>query len=170
MKKENLVYKTEEQKEIMKFLIVLGVVILIIVGVYFFSKIFIKEEVKDLEYLTGSVSTEVAIVGTILNQKEKTYYVLSYDPKETGSNAYATYANYYYGNQKNATKVYYLDLSNGMNKDYYVKDNSNPKATKIQDLKIKNGTLMKIENGKITKYLEGEEAIKKELKVTEEKN
>ena len=33
-----------------------------------------------------------------------------------------------------------------------------------------NGTLIKVKNGKIVKYLEGLEAISKELKVTSEKN
>ena len=72
-------------------------------------------------------------------------------------------------NQKDAVKIYYLDLNEGFNKDYYVKENSNPKAKKISDLKMLDGTLLKIQKGKITKYLEGTEKIAQELKVTEEK-
>jgi len=163
MKKQNLTYKTEEQKEMMKFLIVLLVVIGIIVGVYFVSKLLMKEEAKDLAYQTGTVSTNVAVVGTLLNNPEKEYYVLAYDTTGNDASSYVTYAGYYTNTQKNATKIYYLDLNNGMNKNYYSKEESNIKATNIKDLKMKDGTLIKVENGKITKYLEGLETIKKEL-------
>lgn len=168
MKQKKIVYKTEEQNEMIKFFIVLIVVVILIVGVYFLSKVLIKEEVKDLTYTTGTVSTTAAIVGTILNQQEKIYYVLAYDSESTDAASYRNYAGYYTSSDSKNTKVYYVDLSNGMNKKYYVKEGSNPKAKKIEDLKMIDGTLLKIENGKITKYLEGMEAIKKELKVKEE--
>jgi len=169
LKKEKLVYKTEEQAEIMKFFIVLVVVVCLIVCVFFLSKAFIKEEVSDYAYQSGTVSTSAAIVGTIFNNPEKTYYVLAYDSTSNDASSYSSYSYNYTSKQENATKVYTLDLNNGMNKDYYVKENSNPKATSIKDLKMKDGTLLKIQNGKITKYLEGLEAIKNELKVTKEK-
>jgi len=169
MKKDKIVYKTEEQQEMIKFLVVLIVVILIIVGVYFFSKAFIKEEVKDLVYETGTVRNNVAIVGTILNNPEKEYYVLAYDTTKPDASSYSTYAGYYTGNQDGALKIYYLDLDNGLNKNYYVEEKSNPKATKISELKMLDGTLIKVKNGKIVKYIEGIDSIKNEIKVTKEK-
>lgn len=169
MKKEKLVYKTEEQTEIFKFFMILFVVVGLIVAVFFFSKFFIKEEVKDYQYTAGSISTDKAIVGTIFNQPEKTYYVLAYDSTGVHSKSYLTYSGYYKNSQENALMVYTLDLNNGMNKEYYVKENSNPKATSIKDLKMLDGTLLKIQNGKIVKYLEGLDAVKNELKVTKEK-
>lgn len=169
MKKEKLVYKTEEQTEIMKFFIVLFVVVALIVGVFFLSKAFIKEEVKDYVYQSGTVSTDVAVVGTLFNQPLKTYYVLAYDSTGNEVSSYSSYASNYTSKQENAIKIYTLDLNNGMNKDYYVKENSNPKATSTKDLRMIDGTLLKIQNGKITKYLEGMDEIKKELTVTKEK-
>ena len=77
--KNKMTYKTEEQKEMMKFFVVLLVVIILIIGVYFISKILIKEEVADLTYQTGSINTNVVVVGTLLNAPEKEYYVLAYD-------------------------------------------------------------------------------------------
>ena len=167
--KKNIVYKTEEFEEFKKFALVLIAVIVLIAGIYFLSRVVIKNSAPDLAYQTGSVQTDIAIVGTILNEPEDTYYVLAYDSTSSKALAYLTYAGYYKDNQKDAIKIYYLDLNEGFNKDYYVKENSNPKATKISDLKMLDGTLLKIQKGKITKYLEGTEKIAQELKVTEEK-
>ena len=167
--KKNIVYKTEEFEEFKKFALVLIAVIVLIAGIYFLSQVVIKNSAPDLAYQTGSVQTDIAIVGTILNEPEDTYYVLAYDSTSSKALAYLTYAGYYKDNQKDAVKIYYLDLNEGFNKDYYVKENSNPKATKISDLKMLDGTLLKIQKGKITKYLEGAEKIAQELKVTEEK-
>ena len=167
MKKQNIKYQTEESQEIKKFILVLLIIIVLIVGVYFLSKFFVKSNVAELTYQTGKISTNTAIVGTILNNPENEYYVLAYDSTGTNASAYITYANYYEDEQKNAIKIYYLDLNNGFNKTYYVTENSNPKATKISELKIKDGTLLKIKKGKITEYIEGLEKIANKLKVTE---
>lgn len=165
MKKEKLTYKTEEQQEMKKFLIILFIVVVIIVGVYGLSKVFIKEETKDLTYQTGEVSTDKVIVGTMLKKPEKEYYVLAYDTTGNNKDSYQIYAGYYTQINLKGIKIYYLDLNDVFNEKYYVKENSNPKATNIKDLKMLDGTLLKIENGKITKYIEGIEEVQKELKV-----
>lgn len=166
MKKQKITYKTEEQNEMVKFFIVLGIVIVLIIGVFFLSKFLLKEEAKDLTYQSGSVSTDIAIVGTLLNQPENEYYVLAYDTNSTYASAYVTYGEYYTTKLSDkAIKIYYLDLSSAFNKDYYVTENSNPKATKVNDLKIIDGTLIKIKNGKITEYIEGIDKIAQKLKV-----
>ncbi len=170
MKKQKIIYKTEEYEEMKKFIIVLIVVILLIVGIYFLSKLVIKNSAKELTYQAGSISTEVAIVGTMLNNPEKEYYVLAYDTEKNNAVAYKTYATYYTSEQKNAIKIYYLDLNDAFNKPYYVTENSNPNAKKIADLKIKDGTLIKVKDGKIVEYNEGIDNIAKKLKVTEKKD
>ncbi len=166
MKKEKMNYQTEEQKEMQKFFIVLIVLVIIIIGVYLFSKAVIKPDIKELEYTSGSVDDTAISVGTLLNAKESSYYVLAYDFNSGKSTAYKNYASYYTSEDpdEKKTKIYFLDLSTVFNKPYYVTENSNPKATKIKDLRILDGTLLLIKDGKITKYLEGLDAISKELK------
>ena len=159
MKKQTLQYKTEETEEMKKFFLVLIIVIIVIILAFVFSSFFLKDEAKDYEYQTGQISTTTAIVGTILNNPESEYYVLAY------ANSYVTYGNYHTSNQKNAINIYYLNLNSPFNKDYYVTENSNPKATKISDLKMKDGTLLHIKNGKITEYIEGIDKIASKLKV-----
>ena len=124
MKKNKRVYQTEEQKELVKFGIVLLILIAVILGIYFLSKALIKDEVKDYEYTTGSINNQISIVGTMLNEQSGEYYVLAYDPKGSNSNAYNTYAGYYSSNKEDALKIYYLDLTNIFNKDYFVTENS----------------------------------------------
>ncbi len=164
-KKRN--YQTEEQKELIKFAIVLVVVIAFVIAFYFISKVFIKKEAPEYSYQTGEVSTDVVIVGTMLQKPENEYYVLAYDYDSDFAPSYNVYASYYKSNQENALKIYHLNLKNVMNQNYYVTENSNPNAKNIKDLRMIDGTLIKIKNGKITKYLEGIENISKELKVSE---
>ena len=87
-------YQTEEQTEMKKFFIVLILLVGIIIGVYFLSKIFIKSNVKDYEYQNGTISTTAMSVGTIFNGKEKEYYVMAYDTTAVDAQSYSTYTNY----------------------------------------------------------------------------
>ena len=156
-------YQTEEQKELLKFGIVLLIVVGLILGVFLLSKALIKPEAKELEYQAGSVSTTTAIVGTMFNQKEEEYYVLAYDYNSDLASSYSNAASTYSIGEKKL-KVYFLDLNNAFNNQYYVKENSNPKATSIKDLKMKDGTLIRIKNGKIAEYIEGYEKILEKFK------
>ncbi len=165
MKKQKMVYQTEETQELKKFFIVLVIVAIIIIAAFVLSSIFLKETADDLTYQTGSVSTNIAIVGTILNNPESEYYVLAYDTESKDASAYVTYASYYTSNTEEPIMIYYLDLNSTFNKPYYVTEGSNPKATNIKDLKMINGTLLRIKNGKIVEYIEGIDKIAEELKV-----
>ena len=78
--KKKVSYQTEEQKEMIHFLIVLGVIIVFVVGVYIFSKMFILDKsLFEVNYTTGAINSERAVVGTIFNRPEKDYYVMVYD-------------------------------------------------------------------------------------------
>ena len=167
MKKQKIAYKTEEFEEMKKFVIVLIVVIILIVGIYFISKAVIKNSASLLTYQDGEIETDTIIVGTLLNRPEDEYYVLAYDSTSNQALAYTTYASYYTSEQEKPIKVYYLNLHEEFNQAYYVTEGSNPKATKISDLKIKDGTLIRVKNGKIAEYIEGTEKIAAELKVEE---
>ncbi len=158
-------YQTEEQKELMKFGLVLVILIGVIGAVYVFSRFLIKPNVKDYEYTSGSVSTSAISVGTMLSKPEDEYYVLAYDFGGSMASSYNTYGSYYTANKSSALKIYYLDLSNAFNSNFYVKDKSNPKAKKVKDLKMLDGTLIRVKNGSIVSYVEGAEAISKALKV-----
>ncbi len=159
-------YKTQETEEMKKFILVLGVVLVIIIAIFAISKIFLKETAEEYEYQAGTVSTNIAIVGTILNNPENEYYVLAYDTKGTDASAYLTYASYYTNNATSPIKIYYLNLNSSFNQAYYVTENSNTKAKAIKDLKMLDGTLLRIKDGKIVEYIEGMDNIASKLKVS----
>ncbi len=165
MQKGKYNYQTEEQKEMQKFFIVLVILVLIILGVYLCSKVFIKPDIKEYEYTIGEVNNEAISVGTLFSKKDSSYYVLAYDFNSKNANNYRNYAEYYNNFSTKGIKIYYLDLSTVFNKTYYVSENSNPKATKIKDLKMIDGTLLLIKDKKINKYIEGIDEISKELKI-----
>ena len=154
-------YKTEESKEIMKFFIVLLVVIAIILVGFWITKLANKKNSQDITYASGNIATDKVIVGTMLSRGGE-YYVLCYDTSKNDANIYVTYGENY--KNKKALDLYYLDLSSEFNRKYYVDEESNKEAKKIDELKISNGTLIRIKDGKIVEYIEGIQDISAKLK------
>lgn len=158
-------FKTEEQKEIIKFIIILVVVVALVVGIYFFTKRFVtKDESKnETQEVTGTVNYNVTIIGALLNRPYDEYYAIIYDSTSTKAVKYEGIYSSFVSGTESTTKMYYIDLSNKLNESYYSGEETNPKATSISELKLGDFTLIKVKNGKISKYLEDEDAIKKEL-------
>lgn len=154
-------YKTEESKEIMKFFIVLLVVIAIILVGFWITKLANKKNSQDITYASGNIATDKVIVGTMLSRGGE-YYVLCYDTSKNDANIYVTYGENY--KNKKALDLYYLDLSSEFNRKYYVDEDSNKEAKKIDELKITDGTLIRIKDGKIVEYIEGIHDISTKLK------
>lgn len=157
--------KTDEQKEIIKFIIILVVVVALVVGIYFFTKKFVtKDESKDeTQEVTGTVNYNVTIIGELLNRPYDEYYAIIYDSTSNDAAKYQGIYSSFSTSPESTTKMYYIDLSNKLNESYYSEDGTNPKAKSINELKLGDFTLIKVKNGKISKYLEDEDAIKKEL-------
>lgn len=158
-------YVSEEENEIKRFVIILLSIVIIIVLVYVVSNVFVKKDSKssDYESKTGEVDYNVVSIGTMLNRSEDEYYVMVYSQDGSSSTIYATYGGMY-TSKTDSKKLYYLDLNNELNKPYAATDgNSNPKATSIDEFKFGELTLLKIKNGKVVKYLEEVDTIKKEL-------
>lgn len=160
----------DESKEIRNFIIIFVIVILVVVGIYFFTKLVVK---KDTETSSSETKTEettkdveinqgVAIVGTMLKKADKKYFVMLYDDKGENSDEYAAIESEY-GSKNPSTPLYYVDLGNELNKKYYDKDNINLTADNINDLRFGDFTVLKVENGKITKTYTTVDSIKKVL-------
>lgn len=171
MKKNSNKFVSEEQNEIIRFIKVLLVVIVVVVAVYFGTRIFVtkdllqKDNTED-KVQAGSVDYSVTILGSSLTRREKEYYVMAYDSTSTKASKYATLLSQYV-KQKKHEKVYFADLNNHLNKEYYTKDGSNPKATSVSELKVGDLTLFKVKDGKIISYVEDFEKIKEILAVKE---
>jgi hypothetical protein len=169
-KNKKIKYETEEQKEVKKFFLVLIGVVIIIVGIYFFTRAFITKDLftttSDIEYTTGTVNYSTAIVGNMLNRQNDEYYVLIYDSESTKANYYSTLYSLY-TNETDSIKMYTVDLSNELNKKYVAgeDDKVSTEFTTLEDLKLGDITLIKVKKGTVKKYLTNIDDIKKELAI-----
>lgn len=160
---EEVVEKNQIKKYIFTTINLLVVLGLIYVG----SALFItkelqwfglnKDEVSDVDTTDGVKNTILA--KQIFNQKEESYYVYFYDFDNVEDNLNVTNL---VNDKLTNDKVYKVDISDALNSNYVTKDESNKKAKKLEDLKVKNYTLIKISDDKIIKYYE-ENDIMKEL-------
>lgn len=79
--------ETEEQAEIKKFILVLGGLIVILVGIYFFTRAFVtkdlfnKKKSDEINYQVGVISDTNIIVGNLLNRPYEEYYALAFSSK-----------------------------------------------------------------------------------------
>lgn len=161
-------FRSEEQQEVIRFIGILIGIIVIIGAVYVVSNVFIKKEDSENNsgVVAGQINYDLVSIGTMLNRPDTEYYVAIYNKSEADAIIYSAIINNYL-NKKDSLPIYFCDLENSLNKEYYVgKDKeSNPKATKIEDLALSDFTFIKVKNGKITKYIEKIDDVKKELNV-----
>ncbi len=160
-------YETEEQAEIKKFIIVLLGLVIIIVGIYFFTRAFVTKDLfnkgEDVTYTEGTINYDTVIVGNMLSRPYTEYYVMAFDSESTQANYYNTVVSKYTKEEK-ASKVYYLDLNNELNKPYVATDENRSTSYKsLDELKFGELTLIKVKNEKVTKFITNIEDIKKEF-------
>lgn len=158
-------YRSEEQQEVIRFVIILVSIFALVGIVYGVSKIFIKDAEKpiDDEVVAGTINYDIVSVGTMFNRADNEYYVALYDRSEANAILYSSIVNVY-ANKEKSLKVYFCDLENSFNKQYLAEDGvSNPNAKTIDDVKFGKFTLVKISKGRITKYIESVEDMKKEF-------
>lgn len=170
-KKSKINYNTTEQEEIKKFLIVIVVVLALCGAVYLLTRAFVtkdlftNEEDKTEEVTSGTVDYGMAIMGQILNRPYDEYYVAIYNAANGEYVADMATILYNYSIKEKHLHVYTVDLSNKLNAEYYDPENVNTKAKTVADMKVGDITLLRVKNGKISKYIVDLDAMKKELGV-----
>lgn len=158
--KENV--KSEEKDTYFKFVTTLAVTLLILVLVYFLIGVFYTKEIdfkKDDKETKEDISVDntTIMLGQLFDQNEDEYYVLVYDfdDKVLSISSWLSV----YQSDDDAIKVYKVDSSKKFNNKYIVKKDSNKNASSLEDLKVISPTLIKIKDGKISDYIEGENNI-----------
>lgn len=160
--------QTTEQSELKSFLIVIGVVVLCVLGLWLVTDKVVnkeKEEEKKEQEVVGSINYDVASVGTMFNRREETYYAVIYDV--TGDKAYdmSVLISAYKAKEK-ALHMYVVDLNDHMNKKYYDPEKVDTKVKSYSDdIRFGDITLVKIKNGKIVKYIVDYSKMESELGV-----
>ncbi len=162
--------ETEEQAEIKKFILVLGGLIVILVGIYFFTRAFVtkdlfnKKKSDEINYQVGVISDTNIIVGNLLNRPYEEYYALAFSSKSNLVGYYDTIMSKY-KSEKESLKIYYIDTEDYLNNKYIDKENPSTSFESLDKLKLGEMTLMKIKKGKITKLITNVEEVKKELNI-----
>lgn len=158
----------EDTNYVNRFVMTLGLVLIVLIGSYLFIGIFITKTIKFGNEEKKEEKEEVVIdnstilMGQVFDQKEEEYYVLIYDTKDTSS----IIKNWkqHYDLKTDGIKLYVVNTSDSLNKRYISKDESNTNPTGYSDLKVKDPTLIKINNKNVVEYIEGDEQITEALK------
>ncbi|MBQ4584340.1 MAG: hypothetical protein IJA94_05590 [Bacilli bacterium] len=160
IKQEN--FKSEDEQEISRFIKILLIVVVFILGIYFFTSIVVKKEYDINKDITeGQISSNNIIVGSILNRPHIEYYVIVYNSNSSKAVIYETLLGLY-ESKEDSLRIYTVDLNNQLNKRFE-STKYNPTATKIDEFKFGEITLLKIKDKSINKYVEDLEKIKSEL-------
>ena len=156
------VKNSDLENEFYRFIKILLIVVILIFGVYLFTKSLVKKsnESQEQENIV-EISDKNIIVGSLLNRPYTDYYVLAYKKQDSEAIVYESIINTYESLDK-SLNVYVIDLDNELNKGFYAEKGNN-KASSIDELKISSPTLFKISNKKIVKYIEKKDDIKREL-------
>ncbi len=151
--KEKEAYIKNTIKSVCGVIIFFGCAYLIVLGMEKLGIFEACDTAPDKEY--AQVSYEFISTGMVFNRPEKTYYVVFDD--YTDSFVQNVYIDTLLQNPKEY-RLYKVDLSKDGNGKVRSEE-SNPNPSDPTELKINGLTLIKITNGKVAQYLEGEEAI-----------
>lgn len=171
-KQTKVKYNTAEQEEILKFLIVIVIVMIAVGGIYVATRIFVTkdffktEPAKNEQVAEPDFDYSMTIMGSVFNRPYKEYYVLIYDEAEGNyTNDMYQLISKYNKKEKKSLHMYSVDLSNPLNDGYYNPENVNVNAKTLSELKVGDITLLRIKNGKISKYIVDLDKMKTELGV-----
>lgn len=163
--KQNTYNNDTEISKLIKLIIVVSLIVLIFYGL----TVLVNQE-KEVENpdTPASIQYDEILIGNVLKQPNEEYYVMIYDDEDYDTSLYSTYLDLY--KQKDeAIRIYTSQLNNPLNQNFKAEE-SNLDISDISDLKIQSSTLLKIDNGKIEEFYEGEELVEylKEISKTEE--
>jgi len=157
-KEEKKVETNNEQysiKSMAKIIIIISVVFCLF---YFITTLIVKPAEKTENEI--ALNENEILVNQLLNKKDTEYYVLAYKQTLYNNSGYLDVYNLYineYLTKEETLPFYYIDLDNGLNKQYY-SDEMNI-TTDLTKLKLNNEVLFKIKDGKIEKTYEGKDKI-----------
>lgn len=155
---------TDDEKLVVKFIVVLIIISLIAVGFYFISKNIVKNRDDNIVESNVTIAYDKVNVGMIFNRPYDEYFVMVYDSSDNDAMIYSSLISKY-SQKEDSLKIYYCDLSNKLNKEFVSSDGTtNSNAKSVSEFKFGQVTLIKVRNGKIVSYIENIDTIKSALK------
>lgn len=153
--------KSTDGNEIKTLLIITAVIILVSIGLYYFTDASLNKKAKKDDKVLD-ISYKETIIGNMFDIPLKEYYVLAYNHDADNASKYED-SYLHYLDKEDALPVYEVDLSLGFN-SFALKEKSNKKPTKASEVAIKEAALILIKDGKVSKYYETIEEIEKAFK------
>ena len=159
--KEEVIKKNENPyDDIYKLLKTFGIMLAIILTIYFFIAVVITKEIewfsKDNEEAseTNTVENSILAKNTFM-QKEDEYYVYFYDFNDENTTITSLIHGTLYDYE-----IYNVDTSDAFNSNYVTDEElGNSSATSLDSLKVINPTLIKVSGDTIVEYYETEDNI-----------
>ena len=157
-RKEEQIDVTIKPTTLIKIIIVIAIILLVL---YYILAVFITKEIdvsssnknETTENNTTNNTNNKILARTIFNQSEDVYYVYFYNFSNEDENISTAL------NNKRDMTIYRVNTNDGLNSNFITEENGNKNVTSIDNLKVKDPTLIEITNDKVTKYFEGASEI-----------
>ncbi len=150
MKRDYLNNKKGMPSEVKKTIIIIVVAVVLLVGMYFLTTLILESDNSDEEKVTeNDIQYDEILAGESFNQTEEEYYVIYYDSTDEYSTISSLISSYQLNNAD--TKLYSVDLSNGMNKKYVT--DGDIVTEDASSLRVKADTLLRFNNGEVSEVI-----------------
>ena len=150
MKKDYLNKKKGLPSEVKKTVIIIVVAVVLLVGMYFLTTVILNKDSDDNSKITeNAIQYDEILAGESFNQSEDEYYVIYYDSSNEYSVISSLISSYQLNNSD--TKLYSVDLADGMNKKYVT--DGNIVTDNASSLRVKDTTLLKFNNGEVSEVI-----------------
>ena len=149
MKRDYLNSKKGLPSEVKKTIIIIVVAALLLVGMYFLTTLILSKDTEEEKVTENAIQYDEILAGESFNQGDGEYYVIYYDSSDQYSTISSLISSYQLNNSD--TKLYSVDLSNGMNKKYVT--DVDIVTDDASSLRVKANTLLKFEDGEVTETI-----------------
>lgn len=107
-----------------------------------------------------TISYDKILLGRSFSMENEEYYVLYYDSSDEDISSIYNELLSNYRAKDDGLSIYYVDMNDGLNKSHSTTEESNKNPNTVEDLFINGPTLIKVQEGKVIKYIEGESEIR----------
>lgn len=163
-KKNKVKTYSSDADEFSRMIKVLLLVVLALVAFYFVFAIARGEISFGEDEEEVQIQNVEILAGNTFSRNETEYYVMMYDFSSTDSSIYANLYEMYNSNSSvDSLRMYLVDLNKGFNTKYVTIDKKEVNITSVENLKVVNGTLVKVKEGAGVSYSIGKDEIRKTL-------
>ena len=123
-------------------------------------------KIQDKDEVVSTIQNDKILASSIFNKPEDIYYVFAYNADEENDKAAkysALFEEYDAFEDEEKVVMFWVDLSDPLNKDVVAEkvEDENKAPSEYENLSIYSPALIRIKDGKLDKYYDGDYAIDK---------